>query len=75
MKTKDVKEYYTKYMYYYNNYNGYSHDKTNPWEELNPSNQSKWIIAYEADEGIILNQWMINGPEPVKTRKVINARV
>lgn len=50
MKTKDVKEYYTKYMYYYNKYHGYSHDNTKPWEE-------------------------INGPEPVKTRKVINARV
>ena len=73
MKTKDVEEYYTKYMYYYNKYHGYSHDNTKPWEEIN--GQSKWILAYEADEGIILNQWMINGPEPVKTRKVINARV
>lgn len=74
MKTKDVKEYYTKYMYYYNNYHGFSHNNTNPWEEIAPSNQSKWILAYEGDEGII-PQWMINGPEPVKTRKVINARV
>lgn len=74
MKTKNVKEYYTQYMYYYNNYHGYSHNNTTVWEDITPSSQTKWIMSFDVGDGVI-PQWMINGPQPVKTRKVINARV
>lgn len=70
MKTKDVEEYYNKYMYYFNIIN----DLNIPITEYNSINKEaklNWEQSYVQEDGVI-PAWLMKSPK--KPRTVINPR-
>ena len=78
MKTKDVEEYYNKYLYYYYKYHSIT-SEIKPFNEIDILNKDKWLINYEVNNGII-PEWLVEEASkkidvpPTKPRTVINPR-
>lgn len=78
MKTKNLEDYYNKYVYYYYKYHGIT-SESKSFIDLDKSNKDLWILNYQNNNGVI-PEWLVEEVTkkldipPTKPRTVINPR-
>lgn len=77
MKTKDVEEYYTKYMYYHCIYSDNNINDIKEYNNIISSVKENWIKSFNQNNGEI-PEWLVSEAKskliPKKPRTVINPR-